>query len=853
MDVKPQNFQSMLQFENLSEFGRSIVDNYLSGLNSILSNNKEKLITSLYASLEDAKPEVIDILKTYIVNLGEVFSEKELLALKKEAKAVIRYCRERKEQDLGFTRNSDNHPLMMPGSLLELCNSVMDVSENSSVFLPFAASAQFAFSNPTCRFDGFEPNPESWAFSQIYLQCFDIDANIQRTEDIFDSLHSGKEYDYIFSFPPFLQGKEGRKVIDSLYHLATKSLKEGGTMSCVLPMSFCSASSGWIDLRKILLDYKGQYSAAVISLPKMLYPYTSIETCLFILSKDKQGRIMLMDATSSNFCARHDVAGSKEFELKVQSVIESITKGDEKYVWCGTSTDLMGDVNLQPSRYLVSQILPEPGKDEHQVRLADIVKPVPLVRDEKLRSLVTLRNKIAHPSHYPSLDMSQEEQDSIMRQYREIEANSYPIIGMKELSSSYLNCDIYRDDLVSSHKVEYQMILTSDCLLIGFIGGKFKVGRIHGVSPKTPVVLRNEIFPVNIAANDISEDFFLRCIMSEPVQQQAQMLATGSTITRLSEKDFKSIVINVPNSKDRQDTLLKEDTRSSLTEADRKMLESFEDFRKDMHMVSHAIGQTLFNLKNWWYILQRARKEGNGIVSDDAFTGKIQKIAVPSIYDNIDIIIKQLKQQVSRFDRGNGLTKKRFALTEFIEDYIERKQSPIFSFIYDKTLHHASQTLYDVEFNDISGESHMTDEIILKEGDPLEYVDFAPEALEIVFDNIVSNACCHGFEDSFDQPNFIKIELLSEGDNYVIVISNNGAALNTQIKPSAVFIYGRTSKMGKVSKNGDTHFGIGGYEIQKLMREFGGDASLITDANADFPFAYKLTFYNTNIEESIEL
>ena len=852
MDVKLQIFQSMLQFENLSAFGRSIVDNYLSGIKSIFSNNKEKLITSLYASLEDAHPEVIGILNTYIVNLGEIFPEKELLALKKEAKAVIRYCRERREPDLGFTRSSDNHPLMIPDSLLDLCNNILDVSEGSSVFLPYAASAQMAFSNPSSKCEGFETDPETWAFLQIYLHCYGINANIRRTEDINEALPDGKKYDYIFSYPPFLQGKQGKSVIDNLYHLATKSLRTDGTMCCILPMSFCSASSGWFDLRKILLDYKDQYSAAVISLPKMLYPFTSIETCLFILSKDKQGKIILMDATSSNFCARHDVDGSKEFELKVQSVIESITKGDEKFVWCGSTTDLMGDVNLQPSRYLVSQILHQPGKDEHQVRLADIVKLVSLGRDEKLRTLVALRNEISH-HNYPSLDMPQEEQDSIMRQYREIEANSHPIIGMKELSSSYLNCDIFRGDLISNHKVEYQKILTSDCLLIGFIGGKFKVGRLHGVSPETPVVLRNEIFPVNITTNDISEDFLLRCIMSEPVQQQAQMLATGSTITRLSEKDFKSIVINVPNSKERQDALLKEDTRSSLTEADRKMLESFDEFRKDMHMISHSIGQTLFNLKNWWYILQRARKEGNGIVSDDATTGKIQKITVPSIYDNIDIIIKQLKQQISRFDRGNGLTKKKFALTEFIEDYIERKQSPIFSFIYDKNLHHASQTLYDVGFNEVSGEAHTTDEIILKEGDPLEYVDFAPDALEIVFDNIVSNACCHGFEDSFDQPNFIKIELLSEGDNYVIVISNNGAALNTQIKPSDVFLYGRTSKMGKVSKNGDTHFGIGGYEIQKLMREFGGDASLITDASADFPFAYKLTFYNTNIEESIEL
>ena len=311
-----------------------------------------------------------------------------------------------------------------------------------------------------------------------------------------------------------------------------------------------------------------------------------------------------------------------------------------------------------------------------------------------------------------------------------------------------------------------------------------------------------------------------------------------------------SIVINVPKSKEQQELLMKEDTRSSLTEADRKIIQSYEDFRKDMHMKKHAIGQTLFNLNNWWDALQQARIEGNGVVSDDATTGKIRKVSVASIYDSIQKAINQLQQQINKFDRGNGLAVKKFALTEFIEDYISRKQSPLFSFFYDKSMHHASKTLPEVEYNETTGEYRETGNIILNEGDPIEYVEFAPDALEIVFDNIVSNACCHGFKDRTN--NVVKIELKSEGDNFVIIISNNGSAIHAQIKPEEVFVYGKTSKMGKSGDKDETHFGIGGYEVQKLMREFGGDAEFISDPESDFPVSYKLTFYNTNFE-SIEL
>ncbi len=836
----------MLHFESLSAICRNIVDNYLSSIIPFLSNQKEKLVVSLYTTLEDANMQVLNILKSYQINLNDSFSEEDMIVLQKEALAVIRYCHDSKEPDMSYTRTSDNHPLLIPESMLELCNKLMDVEDGSDVFLPYSSTAQFAFSNPNCKYEGFETDAETWALSQIYLRCYGIESSVKLTGNMFESLPEGKQYDYIFSFPPFGMGREGRTVINNLYYLATKALKDNGTMCCILPLSFCTASSGWFDLRKILLDYHNQYSAAVISLPNMLYPYTSIETCLFILSKDSQGKVLLMDASSEFFCARHDVAGSKEFELKVQSVIECFTRVDEKFVWGGFPSDLAGDVNLQPSRYLVSQILPQAGKDEETKSLSNLIEIVQLQKDERIRSIVSQRNRIVHGS---SEDISPKEAEDILSQYRELEKNAYPLIGMKELSFSYLNCDINREALPSSTKIEYQ-VLMEDCLLIGFIGGKFKVGRLHGVSQEAPVCLRQEIIPVRVVSTDITDDFLLRCIMSEPVQKQAQMMASGVAISRINKQDLLSIVINVPKSKELQAELIKEDTRSSLTEADRKIIQSYEDFRKDMHMKKHAIGQTLFNLNNWWDALQQAREEGNGVVSDNATTGRIRKVSVASIYESIQKAIDQLQQQINKFDRGNGLEVKKFALTEFIEDYISRKQSPLFTFFYEKSMHHASQTLPEVEYNETTGEYRETGNIILNEGDPIEYVEFAPDALEIIFDNIVSNACCHGFKDRTN--NIIKIELKSEGDNYVIIISNNGSAIHVQIKPEEVFVYGKSSKMGKSSDDDETHFGIGGYEVQKLMREFGGDAEFISDTESDFPVSYKLTFYNTNFE-SIEL
>ena len=831
----------MSQFETLSVAGRNIIDNYLSGIKSIFSNNKDRLVVSLYAQLPDAKSEVLNILKSYTINLEKCFSKDELAILHEECKAAIRYCYSRKDPDLGMIRPSADHPMQIPESVLELCNSILEVKEGSNIFLPYSALAQFALQNPNCNYSGFELNSETWALSKIYLDCFGVSEDIKLSGDLEDALPKGKLFDYIFSFPPYISGTAGVKVVNNLYQLATKHLNDNGALCCILPTNICTASSRWFDMRKILWDYRNQYSAAIISLPRMLFPFvmSSLDICLFILSKNSQGKVLLMDASSENFCARHDVAGSKEYELKVQSILESITRGDEKYVWGGKVSELVGDVNLLPSRYLISQILPKPQKDEESLSLNKLIEVIPLQRNVKIHSIVSQRNRIAHSS---SSDITQKEAEEILSQYRELEKNAYPLIGMKELSFSYLNCDINREELPSSKKVEYQ-VLTVDCLLIGFIGGKFKVGRLHGVSQEAPVFLRHEIIPVRVTSANITEDFLLRSIMSEPVQKQAQMMASGVAISRINKQDLLSIVINVPKSKEQQEALIKEDTRSSLTEADKKIIQSYEDFRKDMHMKKHAIGQTIFNLNNWWKVLQRARKEGNGVVDDETVIGRAEKVAVKDIYVNIQQTIEQLQQQISKFDRGNGLVTKNISLTRFIEDYISNHQSPIFHYDYDAASHHHTpSSLIEPVFDK---KPHVAGIKIRKgmEDLTIENAVFAPEALTIIFDNIVSNACSHGFSGRENEPqgNIIRIELTMDGTDFVISISNNGKPVAENVTEDYVFTY------NKSTQNGKNHYGIGGYEVKRLMQEFDGDAEFISQPDNPFPVTYRLIFHNTGV------
>lgn len=755
-----------------------------------------------------AEKELLDILREYIIDLSVHFSDKEISTLVAEFPSLAIYCHQ--HDDIFYNSSDDikssanigfrlvDSDFITPMSLIDLCVKMSDCKPNSRVYLPFAGSCSFAlYQTKPCEYDADEINMYVWAYSKILLLSQGIKANIKCGDCLIrtgDKNISTNKYDYIFSFPPMMGRREERDVANTFSELVKNSLNDNGEMYCILPLSFCFGKE-WFDFRKSFFkDNEGIYSSVIISLPALLQPYSSVSMILLCLKKDGKGQICLMDATDEAFTAIKDLAGWKQKTLKSDSIIESIVKQDEKYVWSGNYETISEEVNLLPSRYLIKNILPKAGIGEKLFKLEELVSVVPFDRTQN------------------TVDI--------------------PVIGMKELSSSYLNCDIYRKELPLSNKKEY-WILTTDCLVVGFIGGKFKVGKLHGVSKNAPVALRHEVIAILKKSSNITEEYLLRCVMSPETELQARKMAVGVTISRINQQDVLSINILVPEEISQQESMCKEDTRISLTESDRQLLETAESFRQDIHMKKHAIGQTIFNLNNWMRVLQRARREGNGVVDDNATVGTVHKTKVADIYSNLQSIMQELQIKINKLDSGYGMQCSEIPLVEFMENYIRKNPNPIFQYVFDAIPHRASQNISDEEENQVLGI-----------GDALECVKFPIEALTIIFDNIINNACSHGFENTANQKNMVKFEIESEGENYVVTISNNGKQLSDGYSTENVLTYGVSSKEGK------GHYGIGGYEVRKLMREFNGEAEIISNPNNEFTVSYRLIFRNTNIVAS---
>ena len=356
--------------------------------------------------------------------------------------------------------------------------------------------------------------------------------------------------------------------------------------------------------------------------------------------------------------------------------------------------------------------------------------------------------------------------------------------------------------------------VNKNCLTAGIVEGKMKIGKLTHV--EQPVAFKEGLTPFKVKSNAIAEDYLLRELAKDYCSIQAKMLMEDED-SILAPEFFLDIKIVVP-SIEIQTRLVKEDAQAYLKEADRKLIQAAEEFKRDVHMKKHAIGQTLFTLAGWWDMLKKARKVGNGIVDDTMMIGKHNKTSVADIYTNIQVAIETLQNQVDHFWSSAGLEESQsIPLGSFIKAYIREHKNPLFK--------------YEYNFDSALSNNKMPN------------VTFSPRALTKVFDNIINNACSHGFENQEPEGNIVKIEVGTENDTSIINISNNGKPFHKKLTNEDVFTYGRSSKTGQ------SHSGIGGYEVRFLMREQNGEAEFFSEPEAEFPVRYKLSFKNTdNVE-----
>lgn len=845
----------MSQNNTLSTKAKEIVDNFIKNNNCRRGSKISKtdtmkhVIVTLYSQKPDAKAELLEPFKDCIFNLHDHFTQEDIDVLVAECGHVIKYCYEKSEWmsnisvggygDDGFIEEmlSNDPPLNIyktPKSYLDLCTRLSGRRKaKERIYLPYGEVPDFALYNPDaeyyieCKNESCDDDSQfnyTNAYFQILLDSLGVKAEIVYGDsDVFQNLeYLNSQPDYILVCNPTLNQKckNRLKFSDGLWSNPQKVkgetlgtnlvvwayyLKQGGALDCILPNSYLQDNSFWRHFNR-LFEKERAYSATVILLNNRFD--CSVEDPFLMhveRSEENAGMIRMVDATDDCF-----------YYKGFARTMESDNQSQEPYPYGELNVDvLMEVINHKECNPLYEErihySLLAGGKDNIVSHQYLIDKKLPAL--ENGEKYIPLREFV----------------DVVACRKIEEDKKEMPILRSEDLGNEYTDCDIDSHEITKrrisdlrQRLFEYDAstyyALNENCILAGFKEDKLTFGKLNNIGQT--IALQEGITSFRVRKECVSEDYLLRELAKEYCNAQAKML-TEKPENILKTSFFLEIKIAVP-SLEEQERRCKEDARKSLEkarknlkEADRQLLQSAEEFRQDVRMKKHAIGQTLFNLGNWWDLLLKVRKEGNGIVDDTKELGRIHKTQVSEIYSNIQMAIDKLRMQVDNFWRTDGMQTETMSLNTFIKTYIKEHQSPIFTYEYNPA--------------SILGNKNMQD------------ITFSPQALTMAFDDIINNACSHGFNNEASAANIVKIELNDTEEGHpCIKISNNGNPVHKDFSPVDVFTY------GKSSRSGQSHYGIGGYEIRYIMRDFKGDVEFISAPQEEFPVGYKLTFKGNN-------
>ena len=259
-------------------------------------------------------------------------------------------------------------------------------------------------------------------------------------------------------------------------------------------------------------------------------------------------------------------------------------------------------------------------------------------------------------------------------------------------------------------------------------------------------------------------------------------------------------------------------------------------------MRKHALTQSLSSVKSMFNALNNYRNLHDGMISDSEQISRVKGTTVKEAFEFIDKNIRDMMPALEHIaDVEYSFNKPEWIDPErFIEGYITKKGNGWLNFkpsvTWDKGHNQAKADLKDPS----------TGRLILKKGDAVDMLLFPTDALERVFNNIVSNAQAHGFADSTRKDYELRFSWHTDGIALIVEIENNGTAIPSDRDTTSLLEYGVSSAL---HQNG--HNGIGCNEIDDIMRRYDGKVEIVSSPEKKFTVKYVLTFTRSNIVKYI--
>lgn len=461
-------------------------------------------------------------------------------------------------------------------------------------------------------------------------------------------------------------------------------------------------------------------------------------------------------------------------------------------------------------------------------------------------------------------DMPEREENPIMRRFSYDSLNtdvllpSYYLSFPKSGMSISKITEVVPEPVLSDECSKEEYVVTINQLSYVFSKGKFSVNelpllkadrlrryyRVNG--PAVIVAASDKELAVGYTTDDatflvprnlyvlkptaqVDVRFLASQMLNRSVQDQMASLVYGKGHTATLASCWRKLVrFDIPSieqqQKQVQDIVLKD---FSAQEQYVEMRE--KGFRHSIRLRKHALSQNISAFDSLFGSLQYCMQEHNGHLNSKDRLSSVSTMTVGEAMDIMRSRLRTICDRVAKLSDEQDWGKCEIIEPQtFIEEYEREHNDSKFRF---KHLWEEFET--NCFTKDIFDKK--TGKLLFHKGESMNAAWFPKRALQQVLDNIIANACAHGFTDTPCKDYVILTNWNTDGLNLLIEVANNGAPIPSDVDSGLILEYGYSSAL---NQNG--HGGIGGGEIAEIMRKYGGDVKVLSTPEEEFTVTYVL-------------
>lgn len=756
-----------------------------------------------------------------------VFTSEEESFLASHFKELVNYIIQTPSDDLEWVHRLDNKDrLLIPDEMLALIESRAKIEKNSIVYNPNTGFAQFATHFRQCKFICDDSHP----WTRLTLFANGTDAKfvergcVPETYDVVTSIMDGSV-----------------AVISQAY----AQLRDGGKMILICPSSILYKKDTVRKDEKVLKKEQEAETfrarlvtdgsiVEIVQLPDVMSSNWNCKFSLIIVEKGYKGDTTMIDARYA--CKKSDrknfsnVLDLEALAAMFQNNGNDTETGLRKMVTVPTA-DINADM-LLPQVYVIER----PSMHEHAVPLSalcslvskkvkevqfDLPEDTPWVTRSDLTLLYTGDLDITHvkKADCPNNPTFVQGNDAFNRDI------------------DFVFVDEFWDLPENAHLVwEYRRCTfldgKSDAVLFELDpkeGARIALFKAYG----KPIAVSSSIQA--FCPKSGFDTYSLAAILRQPVVYRQIQTYQGLGL----EKHLDDIL--VPTDKqvigDEKQRMLKEVNVVGNLE------NSLNNMRKSVRMRKHALTQSISSVEAMFYALNAYREKHQVLHNEDVIS-RVKKTTVQEAFEYIAQSLNDLMpalEHIAAVEYSFG--KPEWIDPEkFVEEYIEKNEKGWMNFkpiiTWEQGHNQAAKELKDPFSGDI----------VLRKGDSISLFLFPKDALERVFNNILSNAEAHAYTDKSRNDYQLRFSWHTDGEALVVEIDNNGTPIPDDRDTASLLEYGVSTNL-----HNDGHNGIGCNEIDDIMKRYEGKVEIVSSPKEEFTVKYILTFNRFNTVRSFKL